>query len=322
MKKKLFCVLVNVLLLLIAYVGLEYYCYLGFIKSYGLTEEQCSSEEFKFSLFSYKKDFEKVKSLYLQKIAGKEDVLPFYTFKGKEEKGVIVIGCSMAYGMGLPIEETIAYRLNKVLGKTVCNVAVPGSGLQHILYLLSLSEFRDYIPKDCEYVIYFYNPDHSRRMISLTTPIARENHFVFYKKHKDGLKIKEHVFLNESYLIQKLNEIMLFNGANSYPKWFVKLWKRHFRILFTQLKEIYPNSKLVVVKFSNMGEPEKDYFLPKDIPVLIINIPNETGIDVLSQESELVYTVDKGGHPNSLYWDIVMPIIVEKIKSLEQKEEK
>lgn len=318
MKKKLICVLVNILILLLAYVGLEYSSYSCFIKEYGFDQ----NEAVKFSIFSYKKDFQKIKQFYIDKIEGKEEVEPFYTFKGKNDNGILVLGCSMAYGIGLPIEESVSYRLNKILGKTVCNAAMPGSGLQHILYLLSLSEFRNYIPKDCKYIIYFYNPDHTRRMIMLTTPIARENHFVFYKKHKDGLALKNHIFLNESYLIQKLNEIIIFDGNNRYPNWFVELWMLHYKNLFNQLKEIYPNSKLIVVKFSEMAEPSSNYFLPQDISDLIIDIPNEVGIDVLDKKSEFVYTVDNGGHPNSKYWDIVMPIIIEKIKDLEQKEEK
>lgn len=297
MKKKFICILVNIFLLLVVYVGLEYFCYLGFINAYGLPDMDKSefSEMEKFRIFSYKKDFVKVKQFYLDKINGVQDVFPFYTFKGEGNKNILVLGCSMAYGAGLSIEETISYRLNKILGSTVINSAIPGGGLQHIIYLLSLPEYRNFISKDCKYIIYFYNPDHTRRMISLTTPFVRENHFVFYKKNKDGLALKKHVFLNESYLIQKLYDITFFSGNNYRPKWFIGLWNRHFQNLFNQFREIYPNSKLIIVKFSRMMETEEHQYLPKGVADLVIDIPSETGIDVMTPENELVYTVDRGG---------------------------
>lgn len=49
-------------------------------------------------------------------------------------ESIVLFGCSMAFGTGLTEEETVSYKLSKLLGKTVVNLGVPASSILYSVY--------------------------------------------------------------------------------------------------------------------------------------------------------------------------------------------
>jgi hypothetical protein len=50
------------------------------------------------------------------------------------KNSVVIFGCSIVFGIGLPEEETISYKLEKLLNRPVINLGVPGSGPTYALH--------------------------------------------------------------------------------------------------------------------------------------------------------------------------------------------
>jgi hypothetical protein len=50
------------------------------------------------------------------------------------KNSIVIFGCSIVFGIGLPKEETISYKLEKLLNQPVINLGVPGSGPTYTLH--------------------------------------------------------------------------------------------------------------------------------------------------------------------------------------------
>jgi hypothetical protein len=62
------------------------------------------------------------------------------------QNSIVLFGCSCTFGIGLAEDETIAYKLEKLLGKPVINLAVPGGSNTVILNIMSLLREKFPIP--------------------------------------------------------------------------------------------------------------------------------------------------------------------------------
>lgn len=54
------------------------------------------------------------------------------------QNSIVLLGCSCTFGIGLAEDETIAYKLENLLGKTVINLGIPGGSNPLILNVMSL----------------------------------------------------------------------------------------------------------------------------------------------------------------------------------------
>ncbi|HIS87952.1 TPA: hypothetical protein IAA87_00805 [Candidatus Avigastranaerophilus faecigallinarum] len=240
----------------------------------------------------------------------KFDVCP----KQNKNKSIVVFGCSMAYGVGIRDNQTVSYKLSEKIGSTVYNMAIPAGGLNQILYILQKTNIKEYLKKEPEYFIYFYNPDHIRRIFVRCTPTAIEPQFVVYKKEKDKLIYKEHFFRENVWLYSFFNDEISNLWGNDFLEFITNVQKDYFfcylDAINAQIKKLYPNSKFVIAKFSN------DKI---DIDLIgqynIIDIPKLTGVDVMLNTPENIkkYNADEQFHPNEYYWDLISPVLIDKL---------
>ncbi len=175
---------------------------------------------------------------------------------------------------------------------------------------MSLNELKNFIKKEPELILYFYQPDHIRRMHIRCTPTEKEYPYVFYKPSGSNgisLKQKEISYFDELYMIMIIkNNLIPINRSK-------KLFSLYISEIQKKIKEIWPNCKFVVVEFSHLYEYEEEIFSKTNG---IINIPELTNIDVMLNNKENIekYNADNGFHPNEYYWDTVVPVMVDEIK--------
>ena len=192
----------------------------------------------------------------------------------------------MAYGVGIRDNQTVSYKLSEKIGSTVYNMAIPAGGLNQILYILQKTNIKEYLKKEPEYFIYFYNPDHIRRIFVRCTPTAIEPQFVVYKKEKDKLIYKEHFFRENVWLYSFFNDEISNLWGNDFLEFITNVQKDYF---FCYLDAI--NAQI------------KKY------------IPKLTGVDVMLNTPENIkkYNADEQFHPNEYYWDLISPVLIDKL---------
>lgn len=233
-----------------------------------------------------------------------------------DNESIIILGCSMAFGLGLNEEQTISSKLSNILNITIYNRANPGRGLQEIIYLFSDDNSLKKIKKEPKYILYFYNPDHIRRMVERTTPSNKiDCSNLFYKKQRNKLVKSQLSFWEDFYFADWIKQKffdkkLLFRFQNEK---IFNLFELHLKTISLLIKENYPNSKFIIIKFADSVYPEYDKYLEYNFNIL--DLQKETGINIMKYRGEKnEYTVDKRCHPSEYYWDTVLPVILKKLE--------
>lgn len=244
---------------------------------------------------------------------------PFQVFNFNEnqteEGGIVLTGCSMVYGTGLKEKQTVSYKISNKLKTTVYNMSVPGGGLNQILYLLESGKIKKIVKKDPKYFIYFYNPDHLRRMFVYCTTSTRDTNFISYKKLGSKLKRKNLLILENNWFYSLIHDEVISDSllTKILQNKVAIYYNLYLKEINSKIKQLYPNTKLVIVKFS-----QEFYNGDLDEDIDIIDIPELTGINVLRNDEDNIkkYNIDNHRHPNEYYWDIVVPVIIEELKKI------
>lgn len=298
MKKYIKIIIINILILITFFCIIEFLCYKEVCRRFYWDTSGTS-------FFHYNQKSDNFSLDYY--ISGLSDT-KFKVFKSASPLGgsIVVTGCSMAYGESLDDEQTVSYKLSKLMNKTVYNYAIVGGGLNHILYMLEKNELKNYIDDDVEYFLYFYNPDHLRRIF-----IRCCSKFIFYEKKKNGLQIKNDLFLENFWSYILLHDEIRFNTIPVMNRRAENYFLLYLSEIESKIKALYPNAKFVIVKFSDRG-------LNTDISKMynVIDIPKLTNIDVMSNEEESIkkYNIDDAYHPNENYWNEVLPVLIEELR--------
>lgn len=248
-------------------------------------------------------------------------------YKGRKPDGlqysgkpITVFGCSFAYGLYLNANQTFTYKLSNILKRPVYNRAMPGKGFQQMYFQSKSEEFyRDVPPSDL--VIYMGLHDHYRRMKVTFIEVIDTYMLVNYRKRGNQLKEinynnKLWNIYNSSYTVKLLKNkfyssyinnikngdkltdeaLLYFTGTRDELK---KHWKNDFKFLVL----LYPSpfNELLRKKLEDNG-------------FVVINVDEDLHPkDLFTQK----YTISETDiHPNEAAWDLVTPLIANKIKEL------
>lgn len=255
----------------------------------------------------------------------KEDSFPIEIFKGKSDKSIIVYGGSYAWGCSLERNQTFPYMLSKYTGKTVYNAALPGMGNASMLYRLGLEKRRN--PKiNADTIIYICINDHLRRNLMFTPNTLFNEFSAKYNLDKDN-NLRMTKYSKIKYFLYSLYITRLFTQAYAVKMhsstYSVKLFKKITEESYKLSKQIFPNSKFIIIfycdditEFPDDNKSEEPFMLTvlKDIQkqnpdiILLNSMDFACGQDILDGK----YKACDNIHPSKEVWEKFVPEFVNK----------
>ena len=226
--------------------------------------------------------------------------------------GIVLFGCSFVYGSELNNKQTISYKLAKLAQRPVYNRAIEGWGVQHMLYQLNNDDFYNIVPKP-EYIIYVYYDGHLSRMYTPITPSYPDCYCIFYKKTKKGFVPKKRTFFSDKIIIQhyiKNNLIRKLEHFNKFYSFEENLLADYIIESRNEAEKHWGKDIKFVVLFYSLIKNEQIYERLQSNNILTIDV-EDFKIDVDDKQYQISST---NVHPNEKAWDVIVPIIVKKLK--------
>lgn len=234
-----------------------------------------------------------------------------------KKKPIVIFGCSYAYGFELNREDTLSYKLSNLTKRPVYNRANPGWGVQHMLYQVRKNKFYELVPEP-EYAIFVLMDDHFRRLYTLTfmnREMLYENFNLRYKEKDNQLIEIRNInpvfnFIKRLYLTNKLYNFYLTNiflRNERYQRSFDFIVK-HFSESKFEMQRHWKKTKYVIVFYDEFYYDEILMNKLKDEGFIIINLPKESKLNLLSKEYTIV-----DYHPSAKAWEVLTPIIIKDL---------
>ncbi len=259
----------------------------------------------------------------------------FLDFKGnKEDKSIILFGCSFAYGAFLEDSDTFAYKLSMQTGRTVYKRALCTMGFGQMLYLSESETLYNSLNDKPEYAIYVYIPDHLFRSCHYKYGVSSDygdNYYLSYVLKSGKLEEKTPFinYLNSMSIFHDISKNIFCSYKNyaTNEKENFDFIKAHFTKAKNNLQKVYPNLKFVIIKYAfNDNNPDfydkdsseyanmisfnsKRWKELEDEGFIVLDVKKLTGIDVNDEKYQLP---DK--HPNAKAWDIITPKVIDALK--------
>ncbi len=245
-----------------------------------------------------------------------------YKSKNPQKRPIVTIGCSYTDGATLEENQTFAYKLNQMTGRTTYNRGISASGPQLVYRQLTDKNFKKEVP-DAEYVIYTFIHHHlCRQFLILMNPFTSDINIQY--RIKNGKLVEYYSplsYLSFSFIIKSYLE---YKNTKDFQKEFqegLPLFTKYMEESVKQTKKLYPNSKFVLLEF-----PQSD----------ICNANYEKGLYELTQSqietieklgiiyvkaSDLVghnfcedkYRMEDKDHPSEIAWEEFVPKLVKKL---------
>lgn len=243
----------------------------------------------------------------------------------KNKKPVIIFGCSYAYGYKLKKEQTFSYKLARILKQPVYNRSVSACGLQHMLKQVSSKEFYEEVPQP-DKIIYIFIPDIYRRMfINGRLGICEDSFYLHYTEKngiltEDSYKNPVKIFINSLYfstwLKDKKIRYILDNQKNADE--ITDLALLYFLQTRTEIQKNYKSNPKFIIFF---WQHPKQFDIYKKI---LKNKLLANGFYVIEKEdltdedlfASKCFIAPNDFHPNESVWNLLTPLIADKIKSL------
>ena len=234
-------------------------------------------------------------------------------FRGNnDKKPIAVVGCSCTTGIGLKREETFAAQLNKLTGRTVYSRVNNGSFTNYVYYQF----LQELIPKNSEYIIYFYLPHHPLQPYFSSGLNGSCITALLYRINKKGEleQIKQLPFIHSLYVVQIADYFKMKKFAEKEGK-IREIQAMMFKTIVKKLKTSYSKSKFVIIKFQ--VDENEDMFFPDDLEkylldngVIILDAEKLTGEKYYLPENKLEV---EQMHPSAKVWEKFTPALVKKL---------
>lgn len=301
MKKILYIILVNLLLLSL----IELFCYfyicnrdknliIGHLK---LTNRISSSKyNFHDNFIHY------IRYPNLQVLSKEEMIYPVREIVERQEKPIVIFGCSMVEGPGLSEKQTVSYKLADYSNHTVVNRGRSATDISYMYWQLNQREVLDNLPLDTQYVLYFFIEDHLRRLYTVRGWLLDGNIYPKFRLTNNEL-VEIHRFLPVHYFFSSfvVEEFLMKRNRiniNKTKKLTTKLFNESYKII----KERLPNAKFIIFVMDN--DFDLNFFDNLDENIKIYRLP-------IYEESQ--YFLEDNVHPSEKYWDKVIPYIAKSL---------
>lgn len=308
MKKTLFVIIVNLILLIIVGLLVEFGSF------YIIRKIWCYPNN-RFIL-DYKFILKKKDTL----LKNSDEV--YYKFEGsKNKRPIVLLGCSYTEGFSLKREETFVANLSKKTDRTVYGYGLGGGSMATVLMQLQTQDFLKQLPNDTEYFIYTYIIDHNKRCHERSLGWENDVLLDLYK-----INDKEHVekipcgkvcrFVNSTAVCRlyrmTLGQYLAKLGDFSLPAAIIEE-------ISNILKTNFPKSKFVILVYDDNTdtihlpldfEEQKMNEIGKKNNIKILYTKKMTaGEDILDGK----YRASDDVHPSGEAWKNLVPDIVKEL---------
>lgn len=234
-----------------------------------------------------------------------------------ENKPILILGCSYAFGAYLEHEQTFAYKLAEMLKRPVYNMSMPTTGFQYMYYQTQSGIFYKKVPKT-DTVIWIIIDDHFRRMLGEGFFLWEDVSFLHYSLKNndfvpDNYKNPFVKFFKTSYTCRLLktfyNRIILNNDKQSDKitdealLYFVKTREN---------LEKHWNNKINVIVFMYNPQNLSKKLMPKLESNGFYVVSTSDLVDIYIEDNSLMQV--ENWHPNEAAWDLLTPLFVQKLK--------
>lgn len=242
----------------------------------------------------------------------------------KNKKPIVLFGGSYTYGYNLKKEQTFSYKLAHILKQPVYNRSVTATTLPHMLLQLSTEDFYNEIPTP-EKIIYVFTENHFEALYKDGRfDIADDRLYLHYTLKNGYLEkdsydnpyknfFKSLYFVNyikqkfwKKYIIEKKN----VNNITDYTLQF-------FLQSRTEIQKRYHYEPEFIVFFFHFSK--RNLLLKNTLKqkltangFKVIDKEDITNEDLFNNKYRIS---PKDFHPNEKAWDLLTPLIAEKIKS-------
>ncbi len=234
--------------------------------------------------------------------------------RGKNNKNIILLGCSYTYGHGLNKNQTFQYKLSNLTNTNVFNYGIPSGGPRESLHLLRNKDFLDENLvinntqiNNVEYFIYTYISDHLTRLIYDLNYYAP--HFKITKEGK--LLLLDRKLFYCSFLYRQFKYLQ---AKTMPPKKMEDLFITYIKEINNEIKQNYKTTKntpteLVILLYGY--ELDIDWERVSKIDgVRIINAKTISDIDFKDKQNQIS---ESDLHPSEKAWNIIVPALVKEL---------
>ena len=240
-----------------------------------------------------------------------------------KSKPIILFGCSFAFGAHLEKDQTFSHKLSEILKRPVYNRAVSGQSFQEMYYQIKQNIFYKQVPKS-DTVIYIMMFDHYRRTYVYTTDILSKSFLVHYDVKKPKRLVLEKYsnpitnLLKILYISKMINTKYYHHFVNS-PKNSEKVTDDallYFIKTRNLLEQRWNNKINFIVIFYGDNILYSDLLREKleNYDFKVLETKELTDVDLDTPE----YKIENDGHPNEKAWNLLTPLIAEKISEMEE----
>ena len=329
MKRCIKIIVINMIIICVALVILDYTLYFKFRNAYHKDFDKTFIELFPFPTYTenYTTPYTIPSVQALKHSKGYE--LHVFRRNDKYTKApILIFGCSFAYGHLLADNQTINYKLSELTQRNVFNFALCTCGIQHMLYIINQNFFgiidkfnpSSHFPSP-EYAIFVYIPSHLQRLQANIFPNIQtnginlqyriNNNKLILKDYSSDILYKTYLVKFFYYMIDKINE----SDSLKYKYNSFMLANEIFLESKRLLEKKFPDIKFVILNYQTEND---ESYLEFDF---MQDVLKKEGFIVINS-SDLIKrkfkyhskdTVKDGYHPSPLAWDILLPAFVKEL---------
>ena len=234
-------------------------------------------------------------------------------YRDRSKKPIILFGCSYTEGFGLKENETFSAKLADYTNRTVYNRGKSGTGLPFIYYQLNDKQVLNELPKNPEYIIYTFIPDHIPRLTKFRSWVMCGDLLLRYKISNGKLVVDEprFPFLHTFFTSIVIDEyIETHKRQEDVYKLLEEIWKQSVEIMQKEFK----NTKIVIVYYEcpfdipNFYHEEIDKMKNASPNIIFFDVKKE-----IPDIKERKYWLEDNFHPSALAWDTIVPKLADKL---------
>ena len=238
----------------------------------------------------------------------------------KNKTPIVVFGCSFAYGQYLNFNQTFSYKLAHILKRPVYNRAISGGGFQFMYFQVvdfGNKHFFNDIP-NTDTAIYILVDDHYKRLMRNYFYVLSPWPLMTYSYKNGKFKINNNRFINffkSIYISKYLNLVYTDNYINNpkHSEILTDMIVRYFELTKEKLEEHYNKPiNFYIILYESWDISYKELLIKKlkNKGFIVITTSELTNEDLNSPK----YMMQDNLHPTEAAWDLLTPLIAQKIK--------
>ncbi|MBR6162817.1 hypothetical protein IKQ26_02835 [bacterium] len=298
MNKIVKILLINLIIFLIGYIAVDFYCFVKDVRYHGrLYALSTPLTAVKYYLNTYSRIFYSEKDYENIFIYGTQQTY----FRSplnleSKKKPVMIMGCSYAYGSDLNPRQSFMGKLVKYADRPVYNRAISARGVNEMYFQVRTKKFYYMFPKP-EWFIYVFIPDQIRRA-QLPCSIVDNG-----------------VYFDENFNIKpNFNTPLVYTFKNSKNYINNPEYIKHYLSVMHEIKNETQKQWGDDIKYLFLFYDTNDFLYEQLKPSLsqdgfmCLSLNDLTDVDLTRKE----YKAPDNAHPSEKAWELLTPLIIEK----------